>query len=176
MKHGFTLIEVLVVIFIVGILSTILIVNWRNNEKTYLVQRTAQEIAQNVHRIQDMALSGKIYSPEIKPYPYGVNFSTGTKNSYVIFADKNGNGTYQTPPSDLFVETVSLDPDVEIYSLTPSSGGVLNITFSIPDGFTVISPSATSAIVKIRKVGTTCTQTKNCRTITITNAGGVTIE
>jgi len=59
MKKGFTVIEMLVVIFIIGVMSTVLVVNWRQNEKTYLVRRTAQEIAQSIRKAQDLALTGK---------------------------------------------------------------------------------------------------------------------
>jgi prepilin-type N-terminal cleavage/methylation domain-containing protein len=184
MKKAFTLTEVLVVIFIVGLLSTILVVNWRNNEKAYLVQRTAQEIAQNFRTVQDMALAGKIFGSGTGPcfsspcYSYGINFDTSKKNNYINFGDRNNNNTYQEPPSDLSIETITIDSNVEIYSLSPVLGNFLNIVFSVPDGFVTINNNSgiTSAVIKIRKVGTTCTQKRNCKTITITKTGEINIE
>jgi len=183
-RRGFTLIEILVVVFIVGLLSTILVVNWRNNEKMYLIQRTAQEIAQNIRIVQDMALAGKTFGSgtgtclSVPCYSYGVNFSMSTKNNYINFGDKNNNNTYQEPPSDLFIETIVIDPGIEIYSLSPVSGNVLNIVFSVPDGFVTINNNSiiTSAVIKIRKVGTTCAQVRNCKTITVTKTGEIKIE
>jgi len=194
-KQGFTLAEVLTVTFIIGLLSSILVVNWRNNEKMYLVQRVAQEIVQNVHTAQSLALAGKTYGPGTGSEPcldypcpyYGVNFSTATK--YTVFGDKNGNKTYETPPSDLRigVDDIFIDPNVEIYSLSCVKNGIitiitpphsLGILFSVPDGFTIINtdPTISSAIIGVRKINTTCAQTKNCKIITITNTGGITVQ
>lgn len=173
MKKGFTVIEMLVVIFIVGVMSTTLIVNWRKNEKTYLVRRTAQEIAQNIRKAQDMALTGKKIESEDVPLSYGVSFDKQNTSSYIIFGDKNGNGTYQPSDIDINVETSSLSPGVEIYSL--STGNKLDIIFSIPDGFTAINPSTTEAVIGIRKTGASC-PSSSCRNITIKNNGQISIQ
>jgi prepilin-type N-terminal cleavage/methylation domain-containing protein len=191
-KRGFTLPEVLVVVFVIGIMASILIVNWRNNEKAYLVQRTAQEVAQNARNAQNMALSGKAHcdSNTVPCSSYGMYFLSAVKNSYIIFGDENESGanknTYQSS-SDILVETINIDSNVEIYSLTQTKNGVitplalLNVVFSVPDGFTTINNDSgiNTAIIKIRKVGTTCPLTlpaKNCKAITITNTGGVTVQ
>ncbi|MDP2934746.1 MAG: type II secretion system protein, partial [bacterium] len=52
---GFTLIEALVVIFVIGTISSMMIVNWRKNESQYQLQRAAQEIMQNIRKAQDFA-------------------------------------------------------------------------------------------------------------------------
>lgn len=173
MKRGFTVIELLVVIFIVGIMSTILVVNWRKNEKTYLVRRTAQEIVQNIRKAQDLALTGKkIGTDDVPPY-YGVYFDKQSTTQYIVFGDRNGNGTYQPEGQDVNVETSTLNPGVEIYNL--STGTKLNVVFSVPDGFTTISGSVTQATISIRKVGATC-PSSSCKNIIIKNTGQISIE
>ncbi|MFH1129220.1 MAG: prepilin-type N-terminal cleavage/methylation domain-containing protein [Patescibacteria group bacterium] len=169
--NGFTIAEMLVTTFIIGVLSTILVVNWRENEKNYLVQQVAQEIAQNIRKAQGMALSGKNYQAQTI-YSFGVFFDKNNEISYKIFADKNNNNTYQ--PSDLLIEDVILDPYIVINSLS-SGNQDLNIVFSVPDGFTTFNPSATSATIIIKRKGTTC-PSKTCRDIIIKNTGQVTIQ
>lgn len=175
-NRGFTLVEMLVVIFIIGFVSSILVFNWRKNEKEYQLQKAAQMIVQNIRKAQGLALSGKDYwSPKPPPpYPsYGVSFDKQNKTSYVVFGDINGNQTYQSPPSDILVDTIYLESGIEIYSL--SGGANLNVTFSIPDGFVTILPSATSAKISIRKIGKSC-PSKDCRDIIVMKTGQVNIQ
>ena len=171
MKKGFTIIEILVVVFIVGLMSAILVVNWRKNEQTYLVQRTAQEIAQNIRKAQDLALSGK-KAGTVTPSFYGVFYDKNDINNYIIFGDTNNNGSYQS--SD-WHEIIALNSGIEIYQLSSGNNQSLTIKFSIPDGFTTIDPSATSATIGIRKIGTTCPSV-SCKNIIITNTGQITIQ
>ena len=170
-SSGFTLIEILVVVSVIAIISTYLIVNWRKNEKRYQVQFAAQELVQNLRKAQDMALSGKKYPGETTvPSAYGIYFNLSTKNSYLIFGDKNGNNTYQG--GDILVETILLETGIEIYSLPAST---LNTVFSIPDGFAIITPSAASATIVIRKSGYSC-PSKFCKSIIIKNTGEISIQ
>lgn len=175
-NRGFTLVEMLVVIFIIGIISAILIVNWRNNENQYKLQRAAQEIAFNIRKAQEMALNGRKCSDgEVPDSSFGVNFDSGTINSYTVFCDKNNNNTYQTPSADLFVEAISIEPGIVIHSLS-SGAQDLDITFSLPDGFAVINPQAASpATITIKKIGATCPSI-NCKKIIVKKTGEVSID
>ncbi len=172
--RGFTIIEMLVTIFIIGVLSVILIVNWRENEKNYLVQQVAQEIVQGIRQAQGMALSGKNYGNQTI-YSYGVHFKKNTTDSYVIFGDKNNNNTYQSSASD-WSEVVSINPSIEIHALDPNKD--INIAFSVPDGFTIMNnndPSITQITITIKRKNTTC-PSRTCRNIIINKAGQVTIQ
>lgn len=169
---GFTLTELLTVVFIIGLISSILVVNWRRNEKQYLLQRIAQEIVQNIRKTQDMALNSLSYQDEIPDYSYGVYFDKDDKNSYLIFGDRNKNNTYQ--PSDIEVgNAIQIESGIEIASLS-SENQDLDITFSIPDGFVNIEPLATSAVITIKRINGTCPQ--NCKNIIVRNTGQVNIE
>lgn len=168
-KNGFTLFELLIVIFIIGLISSILVVNLRKGEKQYQVQLAAQEIAQNIRKAQDMALTSFRYKGEI-PYNYGIYFEKQSLASYKIFADKNGNDKYDAPDST--VGAITIEGGVEIDSL--SSEPKLHITFSLPDGFTHIEPSAILATVTIKKTGGSCPQ--NCKTIEVSSTGQINIK
>jgi len=168
---GFTVLEMLIVTFIIGVMSTVLIVNWRKNEKTYLVRRTAQEMAQNIRKAQGLALTGKKISGQIVPVSYGVFFNKYINNAYKIYGDKNNDKKYQD--SDILVEEIKLDSQVQIDSLS-SGQRDLNIVFSIPDGFTRFDPLDVSATIVIKKVGVTCPST-SCRTITVRDTGQISV-
>ena len=145
MKKGFTLIELLIVFVIITLVSTILIVNWRKNEKRYLVRRVAQEIVQNIRKSQDRSLNSYEYNGGV--YDYGVRFALSNPDSYILFTDINGNKKYGG--SGELIDSFTIEPGVKINAL--SVGPKLDITFSIPDGFTNIEPSASSATITITK-------------------------
>lgn len=172
---GFTLIEVLVIMFIISTLSTVLVVNWRKNEKRYQLQRSAQQVVQNLRKAQNMALAGKNLcdqaSPCIPP-SYGVFFSKTTLTSYVIFSDKNGNDKYGGGASVEAVETINLESGIEL-SLSVD----LDVVFSVPDGFVMINakPLTTEASLLIKRSGTAC-PSLNCKTIIIKKTGQITIQ
>ena len=171
-RQGFTLMELLIVIAVIGIISTMLVVNWRKNEKQYQLQRAAQEIVQNIRKVQDMALNSFKYEGEIPDYSYGLFFDKDDNNSYIVFGDRNGNNTYQA--SDMQIENVSIETGIEINSLS-SENQNLHITFSLPDGFTGIEPSADSATIIIKKTGKSC-PSNDCKNIIINKTGQITIE
>jgi len=182
---GFTLVEMLVVIFIIGLVSSIMIVNWRKNEKQYQLQGAAQEIVQNIRKAQQMALSGaKITTQPINSY--GLYFEVATRTSYLIFADRNDNKQYDLG-SDLIVgdAAIPIKSGFEINSLTSPEGASLNgvaVTFNLPDAITTIrktdiggNPFPDSLTITIRKVGTTC-PSKTCKGVVIIKTGQVNVQ
>jgi len=174
-NQGFTLAELLITIFIISFISTMLVVNWRTNEKQYAVQRAAQSIIQSARRVQDMALSGKKSSDSQHPASYGIHFDSQNTNSYILYGDMNGNDPYQ--PSDILIETVFLDSDIEIYAL--SSHTNLDVAFTIPDGFAMINyhggNSDSDASVDIRIKGVNC-PSNYCKSIIIKDTGEISIQ
>lgn len=181
--RGFTLPEMLVVIFIIGLMSTILVVNWRNNEKKLLIQRKAEEVVQNIYRSRDLALTGKAYCVvglETKPCPaYGTNISLGSQN-YLIFGDTDSNNSYSV--TDQAIENLSIGEDVEVYSLVTIGAGravpsVLNLVFSVPDGFITINndPTIFIAYIFLTRKNQNPSQDGNTKVILIQNTGKITV-
>lgn len=101
-EEGFTVIEMIVVISIFGIITGVLLFNYRNFQKFTDFKLFMQEIALVLKNQQQTAMSGVIsINPQEKVYPestwrpaYGIYVETGT-NKLTTFYDYNQNGTYE---------------------------------------------------------------------------------
>lgn len=92
-NSGFTIIELLVVIFIFGVISSLVIFNYGAFRSDVSVENLAQDIALTIRRAQIYAVSTK--GADNTTFPsYGVHFSIqgttpilGTEKAFVLFAD-----------------------------------------------------------------------------------------
>lgn len=57
-EKGITLIEIVVVVFIITMFSVILIANFPKIQRQYALSRATYQLAQNLRRVQDLGLSG----------------------------------------------------------------------------------------------------------------------
>jgi len=144
MQRAFTLIELMVVASIIIILSAVALLNYRSGESQFALQRSANKLAQDIRRAQEMAMSAKEFGGTVPEGGYGINFQTTATSSYILFADLNDNGVFDSGET---IEKPSLEEGVRISNLSPSSP--LNVTFSPPDPTTNINLSDTLAIITI---------------------------
>lgn len=184
---GFTLVELLVSIFIIILMSGIIFANYRTGGQQFALQRSANKLAQDIRRAQQMAMSAKETNlggqvptgQEFVPKGgYGIYFDESSPNSYVIFADCNENRQYNGtglvcgPTGTEYteqVETIELleKKEVQIYDIQKEGGGSpdkIHITFVPPDPETHIVPPAGSEpawcdIILALKQDTTKTKT-----------------
>ena len=95
MKNGFTLIELVVVTFIIGLVTALLLTNYKQGEKEFALTRSAYLVAQGMTKAQEMSISAKEFAcPEGTTVPeggYGVFFynSSSYTDKFFIFADCN---------------------------------------------------------------------------------------
>jgi len=145
-SKGFTLIELLVVTVIITILTAAILVNYRNSEQQFALQRSAHKLAQDIRRAGEMAMSAKeITGPTgekvIPSGGYGIYLRSLPNPPYyeiIIFADCNDNQQFTsgnvcgTPPNRFSesLEDVKLESGVKISNLSPNSP--LQITFKPP--------------------------------------------
>jgi len=165
---GFTLIELLVVIAIVSITASIMVVNFRKGGETGNLQRTAQQIIQNIRKAQNMALSSVKHGGEIYDY-YGAHFNQPSMpDSYYIFVSDNAvyNGGEEIGGA------IELEKGIKIDSI--STGNRLDITFNPPYAFVEFNPADTEATITIKKEGGACPQ--DCRYIIINDKGWMSIK
>jgi prepilin-type N-terminal cleavage/methylation domain-containing protein len=145
MEKSFTLVELLIVIGIITILSSISFPFYRNAQKQYILESEAQKLAQEIRKVEEMGMSAKEITnpnnPSEKFVPsggYGIYFKLGPQR-IIIFADCNNSHTY-TPGNacgsipNRFPEKIkdlNLDSRVRLAHLSPSSP--LDIVFKPPD-------------------------------------------
>lgn len=137
-KAGFALLDVMVSIAIVVIISSLIFVNYKSTQKEGALLRSAQKLAQDLRRAQNMATSTVAIGTEIREY-YGLNLSSVTpqNKSYIIFIDLNGNQIFDAPAGT--IETISLESGVQIFSFTPATPSNRNIVFRAPFGETTLT-------------------------------------
>lgn len=171
---SFTLVEILVSLFIIVLLVGIVFANYRQGGQQFALQRSANKLAQDIRRTQQMAMGASEYQGSV-PARYGVELTTTNPDYYILFADNNDNGTYQPSPNpDVEVETIPLEEGVKIdglFTISPQTG--LWITFKSPDPITEIrDPGGPRSLGEIRLIGAN-NQTK---TITVNSAGLIEIQ
>ena len=163
-QTGFMLIELLVVISIIGLLSTLVLANHRSGQKKYALSQATQQLVSNLREAQNMAMSGVDIETE-QYYGYGF-YLNKVDNFYIIYADKNDNTSYQ--PSDTIIETVNLPSQIKINSLSPLANKI-DIFFKPPEPTTYInadSGTGVSGAITLELEGTSLT-----KTVAVTTAG-----
>lgn len=135
-KSGFTLIELLVSLFIVVTISSLALVNYQGTQKEGALLRSAQKLAQDLRRAQNMATSTIAIGGQIRDY-YGVNLIAGAQN-YTLYIDLNGDQLFT---SDEIIETASLETNIKILSFSGASPA--NINFKSPFGETSLAADFT---------------------------------
>lgn len=148
MNKGFTLIEMLVVLAIIGVITGIVVFNIGSEKQNSALLRSAQNLSLNLRRAQNFALSSKNFKTSSVPCSWGVHFNTDSK-SYVIFADlasaqdcSDKNLVRNSDGSEDF-EAVNLDAGVTVIS------SFTDVVFTPPDPIVNFTPDPTSASITL---------------------------
>lgn len=176
-QNGFLLIELMIVITIIGILSTVVILNFRSGGTRSALRQVTQQVVSDIRRAQSLAVSSTRAQSKttcgfgiyyVDPGVYGIY--NGPDSQVVDCSAENKN--YEVGRDDVFVGISVLDNNIEFISPFP------DIFFEPPDPKTYInndsSVSASPGQIVLRIVGGTCPQ--DCSTITITTAGLVEVQ
>jgi prepilin-type N-terminal cleavage/methylation domain-containing protein len=147
-KKGFTLTELLVVMTIVSILTTLTLFSFRTAEKQFALQSAVYKLAQDLRRVQEMAMATREFQGEVPQKGYGVYFDISEPEHYILFADIDGD--YEFNGSSEIVEDIEIEKNIRISSLSSSP---LTIIFTPPDPTITIKPSADSAIIAFGSLG-----------------------
>lgn len=149
-EKGITLIELVVVIFVIVLFSVFLISDFPKIIRQYALSRTAYKLAQDLRRAEDMGLSGvhvlDINNDPISVKGYGIYLDINTNDSqYIVYADVDDSHTYAGDGTlcsnevdgeeDCVVEAVNIknnNPDLYIKQIRNISGGLTSINFRPP--------------------------------------------
>ena len=147
---GFTLIEMLVVLAVIGIVIGIVLVNYQKGKKQYELQMAKQKIISEIRRAQNMSLGAVEFKGEVPKGGFGISFDKTTPSCYYVFADKDEEKDYDGT-SEL-VKKVYLPSKIEISSLSENGGDVLylDIVFLPPDPKTYVNAGENEGIITIK--------------------------
>ncbi|OGF93794.1 hypothetical protein A3G54_02715 [Candidatus Giovannonibacteria bacterium RIFCSPLOWO2_12_FULL_44_15] len=194
-SRGFTLIEMLIVITIISIVTTIALVGYKDYGAQLNVRRSANEIALAIREAQANALAVKGYDHDNNSgtpllfTSWGVYFNkTVSTTQYNIFVDLDGDKNYDSGES---VKTINILNGVKILNLAKgletsetddSSITRLDIVYQRPNPDTTLKAngatcsgaviSGTCPDLEIILQGVTGTQ----RTVVVWSTGQVSIE
>jgi len=92
---GFTLMELVVVISIFVIISSVILADYPGFSERVALERTAQEIALSLREAETLALAVRESSEGSGVFPgFGVHFDASTPREYILFSDDNNNLVY----------------------------------------------------------------------------------
>ncbi len=131
-ESGATLLELLVVMFILSLLSTIVLVGYRSGQKNYTLSQDTQKLASDLREAQNKALSGVDITGNY--YGYGL-YVADNATSYIIYGDVNGDSSYQG--GDTTIETINLSDNIRVNEIAPLSNEV-DVFFESPNPTTYI--------------------------------------
>lgn len=128
-SKGFSLIELMMVIIIMGVAATIVVAGYSKNRSSKALQLGAKQIASDVRMTQNYTFG----SLGFVTGGYGIRFSSSTNpDKYIVFGD-DGNKTYDAGEE---FQTMSLPDGVTVQSLKIDSVSFSNVdvVFASPYG------------------------------------------
>lgn len=128
-EKGFTIIELAIVTFIIALLSALLIARLSATRPGRVLKGGAQELAANIRRTQNMAISTKKTGGNV-PCGYGLYFDKNIPGSYILFAE------WDSDPDCGNINRL-YDGGSEKVKEIPFSSALVEITNTIPDPFSI---------------------------------------
>jgi len=119
-NSGFTMIELLIVMSVIGILSSAVFLNWKKGEEGFALQNSAYKLLQNIRETQEMAMEAReVDCGGSEGHGFGILFyKLVSPNSYTIFADCDNNEKWWF--DDKTIKQVDLEENISICDVSPS--------------------------------------------------------
>lgn len=139
--RGFTLIEMLVVLMIISIVTTIALVGQSTFDRSMLITNTAYRVAISIREMQTYGLSSRVARIGTNDYRtnvgYGAHFASGSTGSYALFADTSRTSGIESYCQAL-VGTDSTLPEYKLGNCVYGAGADnLVETYSFTRGFKI---------------------------------------
>ena len=108
-SNGMTYVELIVVLSIFAVLSTVVIFNYGDFQAKVDIKNLASDIALKAVEAQKSSLNGVLplagYNPATWKPSYGVYFDMNAPKQFIYFVDLNNSGDYQT---NELLDTISI--------------------------------------------------------------------
>lgn len=145
---GFTLIEILVVLFIISLVSSSVMVSYWGTQNQYYASKAVQRLTVDLRRAQNMALSGATQGAVV---PKGYGIYTQTAGQYILFYNADADEEYTG--SSVLMETTALEgatlspTGTSIYFSSPAPTTYINGVNGGSQIFTIISGNNSRGVV-----------------------------
>lgn len=149
-KKGFTVIELVVSIAIISMVTAIFLVNYRTVNRRSDLTMISQKVVTDIRMAQNYSLGlaryGENGSTNIPSGGWGIylDLQNYGNNKYIIFADDNANGVYDSGEANINYGAALIDLPENIIIQSLSVGSRANVTFLPPDPITTIKSELTS--------------------------------
>ncbi|MEK7099515.1 MAG: prepilin-type N-terminal cleavage/methylation domain-containing protein [Patescibacteria group bacterium] len=132
--RGFTIVEMIVVLAIIVIVTSIAITGQSTFSRSLLLTDTAYTIAFSVREAQTLGLSSRVFS-SIQNAGYGIRFSVGAPTSYIEYSDILPVSPGTTQGGLCTGHTVSSGPDAHPGNCLYDSATEMVRTYSLNRGY-----------------------------------------
>ncbi len=110
---GFSLIEMMIVISIMSVMTSVILVQHSTFNSTVLLKNLAYDLSLSIREVQIAAISVKSSGSGFDA-PHGIYFASITPQEYILFYDTNSNDMYDPGEAD---KTVYLNKNFKIKKL-----------------------------------------------------------
>ena len=172
---GYTITELLVVVAIITLMTSLILPNWRSGERSLALERTASQIGQNIRRVQELAMRAQAFTCQTGSISgYGVFFTTASPNSYILFAECNGTNAYEAG-IDAIVEVAPMETGIALQDIVLDGvpGTAASIVFLPPSPLVFLKPGNPS---EIQVVLERTDGASGMRTVTTSSKGVIDID
>ncbi|MEK7588389.1 MAG: type II secretion system protein [Patescibacteria group bacterium] len=150
-KKGMTYVELIVVLSIFSIISTVVVFNYGAFQSKVDIKNLANDVALKIVEAQKSSTSGDLSTlpPVVFPWrpSYGLYFDTGTSKSFIYFTDLNNSGTDTNHPN--YPEACDDSSCIPPYSIGGEVNEIINITrgsFIGNNGLEVFGPGCPATV------------------------------
>jgi prepilin-type N-terminal cleavage/methylation domain-containing protein len=116
-RRGFTIIELLVVVAIMGMLASVLVINLAGQRASRDIKIAENQLVTDIRKTQSYTLSSTLLPNGQDADYYLLKFDMSKPSQYKIQALYN----VSVSPQLMDVQTINLPPDIQIASITPGS-------------------------------------------------------
>ena len=135
-KNGFTLIELIVVMAIISIMVAVNMPNYFESIDKKALHLAESQIINDVKTVQDYSYRLLKHNGTFPDGGYGIYFDKSSSNKYIVFADLNNDGIYDTPVE--MYQEIELPQKTDLSEIfivsSASTSNTISIVFKPPYG------------------------------------------